>query len=118
MSTVEISLQLAGDLFVSSEFFAIVRSDCVHPLSAWLNQPDHCLAYCKCGLAFNLLNQCETRLALNNAHNSLTMILANDGIRFPVTYPTACLDDGGPIIDGNPIGYSAAPLHLTVMLLS
>jgi hypothetical protein len=33
------------------------------------------------------------------------MILANNGIRFPVTYPTACLDDGGPIIDGNPIGY-------------
>jgi hypothetical protein len=23
------------------------------------------------------------------------MILANDCIRFPVTYPTACLDDGG-----------------------
>jgi hypothetical protein len=29
------------------------------------------------------------------------MILANDGIRFPVTYPTACLDDGGPMIDEN-----------------
>ena len=38
-------------------------------------------------------------LALNDAHNGLTMILANNGIRFPVTYPTACLDDGGPIID-------------------
>ena len=118
MSKVEVSLQFAGDLFVPGEFLAVVRSDRVHLLSVWFKQPDHCLADCKCGLAFNLLNQCEARLALNDAHNGLTMILANDGIRFPVTYPTACLDDGGPIIDGNPIGYSAAPLHLTVMLLS
>jgi hypothetical protein len=32
------------------------------------------------------------------------MILANDGIRFPVTYPTAGLDDGGPTIDGTLLG--------------
>jgi hypothetical protein len=39
---------------------------------------DHCLADCKSHLAFNLLNQCEARLALNDVHNGLTMILAND----------------------------------------
>lgn len=46
------------------------------------------------------------------------MILDNDVIRFPVSYPTACLDDDGPIIDGNPIEYSVMPLHLAVTLLS
>ena len=77
------------------EFLAVARSDRVHLLSVRFQQPDHCLADCKCGLAFNLLNQCEARLAINDAYNGLTMTLSNDGICFPVTYPTACLDDGG-----------------------
>jgi hypothetical protein len=92
------SLQLAGDLFVLGEFLAVVRSDRVQLLSMWLKQPDHCLADCKCGLAFDLLNQYEARLALNDAHNGLTMILTNDGINFPVTDATACLDDVGRLL--------------------
>ena len=46
------------------------------------------------------------------------MILAYDAIRFPVTYPTAFLDDGGPIIDGSPIGYRVTLFRLAVTLLS
>ena len=90
MSKVEVGLQFSGTFFVPGEFLAVVRSDRVLRLSVWLVLPNHCLTGCKCDLAFNLLNQCEARLVLNDAHNSLTTILANDDTSFSVTYPTAC----------------------------
>ena len=57
-------------------------------------------------------------LAFYDAHDRLTVVLANDGIRFPVTYPATYFNNGGAIIDGKPVGYRAASFRFAVSLLS
>ena len=44
--------------------------------------------------------------------------IADDGISFPVTNPTAGLDDVRSILNGEPIRNRASPIYLAVTLLA
>lgn len=46
------------------------------------------------------------------------MILADDGIGFPVANPTAGLDDGWTILNGEAVRDRASPVYLAITLLA
>src|SRR5512139_3626633 len=71
-----------------------------------------------CSFSLNLLDQRESGFALNNTHDGLPVVLANHGICLPITNPPAFIDDGGAILDGEPVGNGAAPVCLSITLLA
>ena len=54
---------------------------------------------CLGGFAFDLAHQREYGLAFNHTHGGLPVVLADDGIRFPVADPAARLNDGWAVFN-------------------
>ena len=46
------------------------------------------------------------------------MVLTDEGVGFPVTDPATRFDNGGTIIDGEPVWNNAAPIHLAIAFLA
>ena len=84
MRKVEVGLQLRGNQLVTGELSAIVRSDRVNLCSQWLEQSIYGLLYGCCGVALHLLEQAEFRLAFRQANNGLPVVLADNGVGFPI----------------------------------
>ena len=118
MREIEFSIQLFADGFVPGEFFAVVRSNGEHMIPVWFEQADNGLLDCCCSFAFNFPYQCETGLAFDHADDGLLVILANDGVSFPVANAASCLDDSRALLDGLAIGNDAAPIRLAIPLLA
>jgi len=83
-----------------------------------LDQASSQCVFSRGGVALNLADQGESRLAFNDAHDGLPVVLADDGISFPVADPAASLDNGRAIIDRQPLRNNAAPFDLAVTLLA
>ena len=71
-----------------------------------------------CSFAFDFPYQCETGLALDHADDGLLVILANDGVSFPVANAASRLNDRRALVDGLAIGNDAAPIRLAITLLA
>jgi len=44
------------------------------------------------------------------------MVFFNNSICFPATDPATFINDGGPIFDGESVGYRASPIYLAITL--
>src|SRR5512140_3642589 len=84
----------------------------------WAEQCGHRCCHCLRGFALDFADQRESRLALNNAHDGLSVVLADDGIGLPVADPAACFDNDWAILDGQAVWNDAAPFSLAVAFLA
>lgn len=116
MREVEARLELLGNRFVSGELTPIVRGDGVYLLSVGFEQPGHGVAHGLRGFTLDLLDQRETGLAFDQAHDGLPMVLADDGVCLPVANSAPRFDDGRAIVDGGPVRNRVAQIMLAVAL--
>ncbi len=116
MSKIEVSLQSLGDFFMRCKFPPIVRGDGMHLTPIWLQKLNHYLTDRLRGLALNLANQCESRLAFNYADNGLLMVFADDSISLPIADPLTLINDGGTIINRVAVWNNATPIRFAITL--
>lgn len=86
---------------MADEPLAVVGGDGVHPALVWLEQLSHGFTHRIGSSAFDLANQGEARFSFDKTDDGLFVILADDGIRFPVA---------------DPVGDGTAPVMLAVTL--
>lgn len=108
----EVSHQPAGKLPT------VIRSNGMHLILIGFQQPDHRLTDCGQRFVLNLADQCESRLAFNDAHDGLPVVLADDGIGFPVADLATCFDNDRAIIDREPVRNNAAQFDLAIAFLA
>ena len=122
MSKVKFGIEFVSDGFMISKFFSIIWGQGMNLRREGSQKINDGVCDALGGFTFNLLNKSEAWFTLSQRDDSLLVILANDGIKFPVANARARINNIRPLINADAANELAtaviAAIAFTTLLLA
>ena len=114
MREVALGLKVTRHAFTVGKLAPIVIGDRIHPILMRGERLGDGVADCLGGLMDDRPHDRVQRLTLDQGHEGAAVALANHGVALPIAEVLVGIDDGGPLINRDPVGNEAAPIMAPV----